>query len=237
MTTESADNRAGRVQAAGQTAKEQASATAGQAGKAAGEVAGTALDQAKTVAGEARRHAGSAVGDIRGRVTEEVEGQTQRAAGTVRQWADDLAELAGNASDDSPARSLVSQVADGGHRAADYLDDHGVQGMAEDLKGFARRRPGAFLASAALAGLAVGRMAKAGSKAQSGQGSQQDQIPDWRDRSEQVPEGTVRPDPQFYPQGAVQPEPGPYPQGAVQPEPRPYPQGAVQPEPRPYPEV
>ncbi|USQ85990.1 procyclic acidic repetitive family protein [Streptomyces phaeoluteigriseus] len=224
MSTESADSTAGRVQAAGQTVKEQASATAGQAGKAAGEVAGTALDQAKTVAGEARQQAGSAVGDLRGRVTEEVEGQTRRAAGTVRQWADDLVELAGNAPGGSPARSLVSQVADGGHRAADYLDDHGVEGMAEDVKGFARRRPGAFLASAALAGFAVGRMAKAGSKAQSGQGSQQDPIPVWRGRSPGMPERTVRPEPQSYPHGAVQPEPGPYPQGTVRPEPRPYPE-------------
>ncbi|MDG9709567.1 hypothetical protein [Streptomyces sp. DH10] len=224
MSTESDVGGAGRVQAAGQTAKEQASATTGQAGKAAGEVAGTALEQAKTVAGEARRQAGSAVGDLRGRVAEEVEGQTRRAAGTVRQWADDLAELARNAPDDSPTRSLVSQVADGGHQAADYLDDHDVQGMAEDLKGFARRRPGAFLAGAALAGFAIGRMAKASSKAQSGQGSQQEQTAFPDNGSPGVAERTVRPEPRAYPQGAVQPEPGPYPQGAVQPEPRPYPE-------------
>jgi uncharacterized protein YjbJ (UPF0337 family) len=225
MSAQSAD---GRVQAAGQTAKEQASATAGQAREAAGDVAGTALDQARTVAGEARRQAGSAVGDLRGRVTEEVEGQTRRAAGTVRQWADDLAELARNAPDDSPVRSLVSQVADGGHRAADYLDRHGVEGMTEDLKGFARRRPGAFLAGAALAGLAVGRMAKAGSKAQSGQGAQQDRTPVQGEGSLGAPEGAVRPEYRSYPE---------VPERTVQPEAQPYPQGAVQPGPRAYPEV
>ncbi|MFI9345195.1 hypothetical protein ACIG0D_28600 [Streptomyces sp. NPDC052773] len=225
MSAQSAD---GRVQAAGQTAKEQASATAGQAREAAGDVAGTALDQARTVAGEARRQAGSAVGDLRGRVTEEVEGQTRRAAGTVRQWADDLAELARNAPDDSSVRSMVSQVADGGHRAADYLDRHGVEGMTEDLKGFARRRPGAFLAGAALAGLAVGRMAKAGSKAQSGQGSQQDRTPVQGDGSPRAPEGAVRPEYRSYPE---------VPERTVQPEAQPYPQGAVQPGPRAYPEV
>ncbi|MFJ8470029.1 hypothetical protein [Streptomyces swartbergensis] len=157
-------------------------------------------------------------------MAEEVEGQTRRAAGTVRRWADDLAELAGNAPDDSPTRSLVSQVADGGHQAADYLDDHGAQGMAEDLKGFARRRPGAFLAGAALAGFAVGRMAKAGSKAQSGQGSQQQQTAFPGDGPPGVPERTVRPEPRAYPQGAVQPEPQAYPQGAEQPGLRPFPE-------------
>jgi uncharacterized protein YjbJ (UPF0337 family) len=227
MSDQSAEGGAGRVQAAGQTAKEQASATAGQAREAAGEVAGTALDQAKTVAGEARRQAGSAVGDLRGRVTEEVEGQTRRAAGTVHQWADDLAELARNTPDDSPARNLVSKAADGGHRAADYLDRHGVEGMTEDLKGFARRRPGAFLAGAALAGFAVGRMAKAGTKAQSGQsgqGAQQGRTPV---RGDGTPEGAVRPTYGGYP----------VPERTVQPEPQPYPQGTVQPEPRTYPEV
>ncbi|MFF7372892.1 hypothetical protein [Streptomyces tricolor] len=247
MSAESADGGAGRVQAAGQTAKEQASVTAGQAREAAGEVAGTALDQARTVAEEARRQAGSAVGDFRGRVSEEVEGQTRRAAGTVRQWADDLAELARNAPEDSPARGLVSQVADGGHRAADYLDRHGVGGMAEDLKGFARRRPGAFLAGAALAGFAVGRMAKAGSQTQSGQGAQaqQDRHPVQGDSSPGAPEGAVRPEYGGHPEvpeSTVQPEPQPYPQGtgAVQPEPRAYPDvpdRAVQPGSRGYPEV
>jgi hypothetical protein len=223
MSTESDVGGAGRVQAAGQTAKEQASATAGQAREAAGEVAGTALEQAKTVAGEARRQAGSAVGDLRGRVTEEVEGQTRRAAETVHQWADDLAEMARNAPDDSPTRTLVSKAADGGHRAAVYLDDHGVAGMTKDLKGFARRRPGAFLAGAALAGFAVGRMAKAGGKAQSGQGAQQDQGVG----SPGPPEGAVRPDFRGYsevPERSVEPEPPPYPQGAIQPEPRAYPE-------------
>lgn len=200
MSVEFQDGGAGRVQAAGQTAKEQASATAGQAREATGEVAGTALDQARTVAGEARRQAGSAVGDLRGRVADEVAGQTRRAAGTVHQWADDLAELARNAPGDSPARSLVSQVADGGHRAADYLDRHGVEGMTEDLKGFARRRPGAFLAGAALAGLAVGRMAKAGGKAKSGQGAQQDQAQVRAAEPPGLPEGAVRPEPRAYPE-------------------------------------
>jgi uncharacterized protein YjbJ (UPF0337 family) len=228
MDAQSADGGAGRVEAVGQTAKEQASATAGQAREAAGEVAGTALEQARTVAGEARRQAGSAVGDLRGRVSEEVEGQTRRAAGTVRQWADDLAELARNAPDGSPARSLVSQAADGGHRAADYLDQHGVQGMTEDVKGFARRRPGAFLAGAAMAGFAVGRIAKAGSKAQSGQGPQQDRGPVQDDGRPGLAEGTGRPEYRGDPE---------VPDRTVQPAPQPYPPGAVATEPRAYPEV
>ena len=158
----------------GQSAREQASVTAGEAGQAAGEVAGTAAQQARVVADEARQQVGTVIGDLRGRVTDEVQSQARRAVGTLRQWADDLAGMARNAPYDSPARSLVAQVADGGHRAADYLDKNGAEGLMGDLQGFARRRPGAFLGGAALAGLVVGRLAKAGSKpGRPSQGTQQ----------------------------------------------------------------
>jgi hypothetical protein len=181
-----------RAQHAGQAAKEQASATADQTKQAAGEVAGTAADQVKAVTGEARQQAGTVVGELRGRLTDQAQEQTQRVAGTLRQWADDLASLAQNAPGDSPARGLVAQAADGGHRAAEYLDKQGPDGLVEDLKGFARRRPGAFLAGAALSGLVVGRLAKAGSKAgPSAQGSSKDPV---------AAERPVRPELPDYPE-------------------------------------
>ncbi|MFG2028610.1 hypothetical protein [Streptomyces sp. NPDC048825] len=153
-----------RAQQAGQTAKQEASATADRARQAAGEVAGTVTEQAKAVTGEAREQAGAAARELRGRVTEQAESQTQRGAEVLRQWADDLSGLADEADGESPAKTLVAQVADRGHRAADYLDKQGAEGLVQDLQDFARRRPGAFLGAAALAGLVVGRLAKAGSK-------------------------------------------------------------------------
>ncbi|AOT62361.1 MULTISPECIES: hypothetical protein [Streptomyces] len=161
---------AGRVRQSGEVAREQASATASRAGQAGREVAGSAAEQAKAVAGEARQQVGSAVHDLRRRVRDEGRGQTERLAGTVRRWADDLEGMAGGAADDSPARGLVAQVADGGHRAADYLEEHGVDGLVGDLQDFARRRPGAFLGGAVLAGLVAGRVMKAGKAAHSGDG-------------------------------------------------------------------
>jgi hypothetical protein len=185
---------AGRVQPVGQTAKEQASATADQARQAAGEVTGTAVEQTRTVVGEAREQAGTVVRDLRSRVAEETEGQARRAAGTLRQWADDVAGMAETASGDSPARSLMSTAADGGHRTADYLERKGVGGLMQDMQGFARRRPAAFLGAAALAGVVVGRLAKAGTASQSSQPQPQ------------------QPQPQFQPQ---QPPPQPVQEGGV----------------------
>ncbi|WP_055574455.1 hypothetical protein, partial [Streptomyces prasinopilosus] len=149
----------------GEKVKAEASATAGQAKQAAGEVAGTAAEQARTVASEARQQAGTAVHDLRGRAMEEAEEQARRAAGALRGWASDLSDLADHARNDSPARGFAAQAADRGHRAADYLEEQGVEGLVSDLQSFARRRPGAFLGGALLAGLAVGRLAKASSAA------------------------------------------------------------------------
>ncbi|MFF6785648.1 hypothetical protein [Streptomyces sp. NPDC012510] len=160
-----------RLQQTGETARAEASATAGQAKQAASQVAGTAADQAKAVAGEARQQVGVAVQDLRGRARDEARTQTRRAAGALRNWADDLEGLADNARSDSPARSLAAQAADGGHRAADYLDREGVEGVLSEMQGFARRRPGAFLGGALLAGLAVGRLVKVAAKADQSSGN------------------------------------------------------------------
>ncbi|NEY34588.1 hypothetical protein GTU99_20690 [Streptomyces sp. PRKS01-65] len=159
----------------GEKVKAEASATAGQAKQAASQLTGTAGEQARAVVGEARHQAGSAIGDLRGRAMGEAEEQTRRAAGTLRQWANDLSDLARRAESDSPARSLVSQAADKGHWAADYLDEQGVEGMVSDLRGFARRRPGAFLGGALVAGLVVGRLAKAAGSASRSDGAGQGQ--------------------------------------------------------------
>ncbi|MFH9061480.1 hypothetical protein ACH4GM_09740 [Streptomyces coeruleorubidus] len=177
--SEAAQGGTTRLRQAGETARAEASATTDQARQAAGEVTGTAVDQAKTVAGEARQQVGAAAQDLRSRAMSEVEEQTRRAAGSLRQWADDLAGLAENAQSDSPARSLAAQAADGGHRAADYLDRQGVDGVLTDVQDFARRRPGVFLGGAVLAGMAVGRLVKAAGKSDgSSERTQQPAAPD-----------------------------------------------------------
>ncbi|MEW2074108.1 hypothetical protein ACFZAG_12075 [Streptomyces sp. NPDC012403] len=144
----------------GEKVKAETSATADQARQAAGQVAGTAAEQARTVVGEARQQAGTVIEDLRTRAIDEADGQTRRAAGTLRQWANDFSNLAAHAEHDSPARGLAARAGDKGQRAADYLERQGVEGIVADLQGFARRRPGAFLGGALLAGLAVGRLAK-----------------------------------------------------------------------------
>ncbi|MEE1938902.1 CsbD family protein [Streptomyces sp. TRM 70361] len=158
----------GPARQTGQTAKQETRATADRAKEAAGTVAGSAREQAGHVTGEARHQVAGMAGQLKERATREADSQTRRTADTIRQWADDLSGMAENTRSDSPVRSLVSQAADGGRRAADLLEDRGAGGLVEGLESFARRRPGAFLAGAAVAGFAVGRLAKAGKNVQQG---------------------------------------------------------------------
>ena len=141
------------------------------AGQAASEVKDTAKEQAQRVAGEAKQQFRSVASDLRGRAGEQARSQNERLVGSIRQTADQLEEMRGDRAD-SPAATVVSRIADGGRQLADYLDRNGPEGVLREVQDFARRRPGAFLATALAAGFVVGRLGKGVAKAdEAGTGS------------------------------------------------------------------
>jgi hypothetical protein len=146
------------------TAKEVAGQGAHAAGQAAGEVKDTAVEQAQRVGAEARTQARNVATDVRDRVAEQARTQNDRLVGSIRQTADQLDEMRGDRAD-SPAATVVSRVADAGRQLADYLDRSGPEGVLREVQDFARRRPGAFLATALAAGFVVGRLGKGVAKA------------------------------------------------------------------------
>ncbi len=140
--------------------------TAEEAREGARQVAGTAREQAKTVVAEAQGQTRQATDRVRLRATEEADKQTRRLSENLRAWSDELSSMAEGAKPDSPARDIVQQVSGNVQRAAGYLDQQGVQGVLDDIQAFARRRPGVFLAAAALAGFALARATKAAAASQ-----------------------------------------------------------------------
>ena len=164
------DPRAGMYASGGAHAQEPSAArqAAGQsaqaAGQAASEVAGTAKDQAQRVASEAASQARSVAAEVRDRVGEQARTQHDKLVTTIRQTVDHLDEMRGDRQD-SPAATVVSRVADSGRQLADYLESNGPEGVLREVTDFARRRPGAFLASALAAGFVVGRLGKGVMKA------------------------------------------------------------------------
>ncbi|MET9950504.1 hypothetical protein ABZ135_03005 [Streptomyces sp. NPDC006339] len=164
-----------RSAAVAKTAQEKASEGAGLVGDKAAEVAGTAKEQAAGVAHEATAQARDLVGELRDQLQGQAQSQTQRLAENVRRLADELREMSESGKPDSSAAGVVRQIADGGHQVASRLEERGPDGLVSDLQDFARRRPGVFLAGAALAGFAVARAGKgvsaAGSSSPSGAGT------------------------------------------------------------------
>jgi len=147
-----------KVKAAAETAKDTATGEAKTVGRTAKEEAGAVVDEAK---GQARRLAS----DVRERAGPRVRDQHGRLVDRLREFSDELAEMAG--SGDGPARAVVGDVAARGRRVADYLADRGPEGVLSEVQDFARRRPMAFLAVAATAGFVAGRLGKGIWKAQS----------------------------------------------------------------------
>jgi hypothetical protein len=132
---------------------------AGQGAQAASEVRDTAAEQARRVGAEARTQARSVASDVRDQVGRQARTQNDKLVGGIRQMADHLDEMRGDRRD-SPAAQVVDRVAEGGRQLADYLDSHGPEGVLREVQDFARRRPGAFLATALAAGFVVGRLGK-----------------------------------------------------------------------------
>jgi hypothetical protein len=139
--------------------KQVAGTTQQAAGHAVSEVKDTARQQAQRVGDEAKTQVRNVAGDVRDKVNQQAHAQNDRLVGSIRQTADQLDEMRGDRAD-SPAATVVSRVADGGRQLADYLDRNGPEGVLREVQDFARRRPGAFLATALAVGFIVGRLGK-----------------------------------------------------------------------------
>jgi uncharacterized protein YjbJ (UPF0337 family) len=148
----------------GSKARQVAGQSTQAAGEAASDVKDTAKEQAQRVAGEATNQVRNVASDVRDRVSDQAHTQNDKLVSSIRQAADQLDEMRGDRQG-SPAAEVVSRVADGGRRLADYLDRNGPEGVLREVQDFARRRPGAFLATALAAGFVVGRLGKGVAKA------------------------------------------------------------------------
>ncbi len=115
-------------------------------------------------AGEALRSEGAGLADsVRRRAVEGAEEGKAAAASSlsaftaaIRKASDELGER-----DQSMAAGLARQAASGLEQAAEAIEGRSVQDLTRSVADFARRQPGAFLIGAALAGVALGRFARA----------------------------------------------------------------------------
>lgn len=154
------DAKENAAQVAG-TAKESAAQVADTAKQNVGQVAGTAKAEAQQVIDEAGRHAAALLSQAREEATSQFTSQQSRLTETLRTLGSDLSSMAAG---DKPAPGIASDLAQQAsgrlHSYSQWLDERGPAEIFDEVKRFARRKPGTFLAAAALTGLVAGRLTR-----------------------------------------------------------------------------
>ena len=158
------------TQEAAQDAKGRAAEVTGHASDAAHDVAGTAADQARNVKDETVRQARDLVSEARGQLSSQAGSQTQRITDNLHSLADELRQMA-DSGQGGTASELVHQASDRVHQVAGFLDGREPSEILDDVRSFARQRPGAFLAGAAVLGMIAGRVGRGVKDASSSSGS------------------------------------------------------------------
>jgi hypothetical protein len=141
-------------------AKDEAANVAGHAAGAAQNVAETAKNEAKNVAHEAKNSARDLLHQAKSDLTDQAGTQQAKAAEGIRSISSQLRTMADAPDQQGVASDLVRQAADRSESVASWLDNRDPGSLLNEVKSFARQRPGTFLLLAAGAGLLAGRLGR-----------------------------------------------------------------------------
>jgi hypothetical protein len=145
-------------------AKDQAKQVGQEAVQTGQHVAGVAKDQAKTVASEAGTQAKNLLGEARTQLTDQLSTQQGNLATWVRDLGQELTAMVDrDSTSQAPsgtATTLARQASGRAQSMASWLENREPADVLQEVTRFARRRPGAFLAIAALGGLLAGRLTR-----------------------------------------------------------------------------
>jgi hypothetical protein len=131
--------------------------TAAQAGT---QVASVATDQAKEVVQETQRQAKDLLDQGRSQLKDQAVTQQQKAGQSLSSLAQELRSLADGTSEGAPgpARDLLQQASSSVENFASMLQNREPAELLDEVRNFARRKPGLFLLGAAAAGVLAGRL-------------------------------------------------------------------------------
>lgn len=133
---------------------------AGGAADSVQHVAGVANEQVGQVAVAAGQLVKRLKGHSQSELTDQAKAQQVKLAGGLHSVADQLKSMAEKSDQPGVATDLAHQAADKAHQVAAWSEDRKPADLLSELRSFARRRPGSFLAAALAAGAVAGRMAR-----------------------------------------------------------------------------
>ncbi|MFI7603727.1 hypothetical protein ACIBTV_01220 [Micromonospora sp. NPDC049366] len=141
-------------------ARQQASRVGHQTAQAGSQVGHAVAEQSRHVAEEARHQAQHLTTEAGSQLRDQARSQKHRAAEGLRGIGRELGDMAGGSDDSGLAGEAVRRASDAVQRAAGWLDEREPADLLHDVRGYARKHPGTFLAGAAVAGLLVGRLTR-----------------------------------------------------------------------------
>lgn len=142
--------------------KERAAEAVAEVDAGAMYVAGVAGEEAKSVAHDAKDAARGFLHETRTQLTDQASTQQRRAADVLRSASDEFTGLAdGTATGSGMATNAARAVGEQTRRVADWLEQREPSDVVYEVRTFARRHTGAFLAIAAGVGLVAGRITRA----------------------------------------------------------------------------
>lgn len=170
MTTPNYTTSAGAQQDTG--AKEQAKQAAGTATDEGKHVAGVAKDEARQVAQDAKVQAQNLMDGAKTQIDEQSRTQRDRLVATLQAFSDDLERMAsGQGGGSGMATDMARQLADRTRRVSSRLEGREPTELLEEVRDFARRKPGTFLLGALAAGVVAGRLTRGAKESSDEQGS------------------------------------------------------------------
>jgi hypothetical protein len=141
-------------------AKQEARATAEQVKEGGRHLADVGKDEARNVTSEAGQQAKQLWEQTRSEMADQGAQQQQRAAQGLRSLSGELRSMADGSQQNGIATDLATQASQHVEEIARWLEDREPGAVLEEVKGFARRRPGLFLAGAAALGVLGGRLSR-----------------------------------------------------------------------------
>jgi hypothetical protein len=184
----------------GTRTREAAGVVTNEMTERASELKDTAAEHAGAVASEAKQQARNVMDETRGEIGRQLDEQGRRAGQAARHASEQLHTMADSA-EPGVVTDITRQLGDGLANVAQSVEQGGVQGVADDLRRFARRQPGLFLAGAGIAGFVVARLLRSGAMSGSN-GNGRPSSSAMRARTDQWP-GEIRSDPAIAPQAPV----------------------------------
>jgi hypothetical protein len=160
-----------------QDAKDRAQETAAQATDEGKKVADTAKTEVQNVAAEARAQASGLLDEAVTQVNDQSRTQRDRLVATLQTFGDDLEQMASQGGRSGPAPDLARQLAGTARGLSSQLDGREPAELLDEVRRFARRRPGMFLLGALTAGMVTGRLARGAKASTDGSGGRDSAVP------------------------------------------------------------